>query len=172
MKSMLTIALILILTVTIGYADEADSDVAFKARFIISLLDNVEWPDGGSDTAVIAIFGSSPITEKLDSIVAKRTADQPPVVIRSFTPRNDLSQARILYIPSPDLEVLASVLKRANRTNVLTVSDNPDFARYGVMINFYRDEDDSTIKFEYNKMALKISGLKVDPKLLEKARKI
>ncbi|MCK4631770.1 MAG: YfiR family protein [candidate division Zixibacteria bacterium] len=172
MKKVLAIALILLLTITIGYADEADNDVAFKAGFIISLLDNVEWPNDGSDTAIIAIFGSSPITEKLDSIVAKRTVDQPPVVIRSFTSRNDLSQARILYLPSPNLKVLASVLKRTNRTNVLTVSDNPDFARYGVMINFYRDEDDSTVTFEYNKMALKISGLRVDPKLLENARKI
>jgi len=169
---MLVAPLLLILATTAGNCDESGNEIEFKAGFVISLLDNVQWPDNGPDTAVIAIFGSSPITVKLDSIVAKRAAEQPPVVIRSFTLRDDLSQARILYLPSPNLKVLASVLKKTYRTNVLTISENPDFARYGVMINFYRDEDDSTVKIEYNKIALKLAGLKVDPKLLENARKI
>lgn len=172
MTKKLAIALLLIFTVTVSHADDADSDVAFKARFVINLLDNVQWPDTNSDTAVIAVFGSSPITEKLDSIVAQRTADQPPVVIRSAKLQDDFSKIRILYLASADLETLASVLKRTNPTNVLTVSEHTDFARYGVMINFYRDDDDSAVKVEYNKIALKLAGLKVDPELLKNARKI
>jgi len=50
---------------------------------------------------------------------------------------------------------------------VLTVSDCEYFARYGVMLNFYKDGD--KVKFEHNRRTAKEAGLKVSSKLLKMA---
>jgi hypothetical protein len=174
LRRLLLIALILLPVLADGGQDNSDKDTAFKASFIIDLLAKVEWPhiDKTQDTttAVITVVGETQLAAKLSELAKERTIGGKKTAIQTITVNDDFSGPRILFVATSDLKDLARILKKVGTAPILTVSDLPGHARYGVMINFYKDEGSADIKYEVNKLAAKSAGLKLDPDLLKAAR--
>jgi hypothetical protein len=150
-------------------------EIDYKADFIIKVVDYVTWPDGAdTDSAgavVIAVLGESPLVPKLEELVAEKVKNGQKMTIKKVAMTDDLTDCQILFVTTEEKTELAKVLKKVAKAPVLTVSDAYYFARYGVMVNFYKEEADGKekIKFEVNQMTMGFVGLKMSSKLLKLA---
>ena len=173
-KIIFILPLLLLNFAVLGSDNDNEEDIAFKANFILNLLDKIEWPADtqATDTnpLIISILGQSPITSKIEELAAEKFVRGKKIVIKTVAIRDDISDSKILFFPTKNLKELARILNKVEGTRVVTVSDCDEFARYGVMFNFYKEEDQKQVKFELNKMVLDFAGLKVDPDIYKKAR--
>lgn len=154
--------------VTMSVNGNSDQVITYKAKFIIDLFDKVEWPAGTDSSKIISIMGESPIELKLKELATKESG----IEIKKISITDNIANTKILFVAVTELSELAQVLKKTVHTKVLTISDSKDFARYGVMFNFYEEEENSSTGFEVNKMVVMMADLKIHPDLLKAAKKI
>lgn len=144
-------------------------DLAYKADFIIKLIDYVQWTGGagtdGSGTVNIGVVGQSPILQSL-----KTASEGKKITVKTITPEDPLTDFQILFITTKDKTELAKALKKISGKPVLTVSDCTGFAGFGVMINFYSEDGTGKVKFEANTLAAGDAGLKISSQLLKLAK--
>lgn len=154
--------------IELSWAVEASA----KAEFIIKLIDFVEWPVGkGTDAGgavVIACVGDSPVIAALQN-AAKTTGEGPKVTIKTVAAGDPLAGFQMVFIGSCDKAELAKVMKAAAAEPILTISNCPNFAKFGVMVNILDEVDGSKVKFEVNTMTVKEAGLKIGAQLLKLA---
>ena len=165
---------LLILGRDIPAKDMPAADIDFKADFIVKVTDYVTWPEGAATNAAgevaIAVLGDSPLTPKLKELTAARTGQGTKMSVASVTLDDNLTAYQILFVVTEDKTELAKVLKKVQNAPVLIVSDAYYFARYGVMVNFYKEEGgDGKVKFEVNQITMGMVGLKMSSKLLKLA---
>jgi hypothetical protein len=160
----------------VAFGDELTSaEIEYKADFIIKIVDYVTWPEGAdvdsNGSVVIAIIGESPLIPALEELADQKTREGKKMRIKSLTVEDDLTDCQILFLPMDDKVQLAKVLKKVQNVPVLTISDCHYFARYGVMVNFFKEEVEGKekIKFEVNTMTMQFAGLKMSSKLLKLA---
>ena len=175
MKTLILTTLLTLLCFTASGKDLTEDEIDYKADFIIKVADYVTWPDGAASNAdgeiVVAVVGESQLTPKLQTLAAEKTADGSKMKVVTLTAEDDLSACQILFVTTEDKTELAKILKKLNEAPVLTVSDAYYFARYGVMVNFFKEEADGKekVKFEVNTMTMGFAGLKMSSKLLKLA---
>jgi hypothetical protein len=173
MKKTLPFLGCLLLCWTAFAREQTQADIDYKADFIVKTIDYVTWPDGSETNAdgavVIAVIGESELTPKLTELAAAKTASGTKVEVRTVTIEDDLTDCQILFIATEDKNELAPILKEVNKSPVLTVSDSHYFARYGVMVNFFKEEGKDKVEFEVNTMTMKFVKLKMSSKLLRLA---
>jgi hypothetical protein len=174
MKLMFITCALLVLASGIPAKDMPAAEIDFKADFIVKVTDYVTWPEGTATNAAgevaIAVLGDSPLTPKLKELTSARTSQGTKMSVTSVTLDDNLAAYQILFIVTEDKVELAKILKKVQNAPVLTVSDAYYFARYGVMINFYKDDGgNGKVKFEVNQMTMGMAGLKMSSKLLKLA---
>ena len=176
MKKSLILAVALLFGLAAFAQADQEKEVAYKAEFIISLIDNVEWPQGNksddSDEIVIYVIGETPVLAKLEELAEKKSQKGPQISVKLVNYTDDLSGCDILFDSSEDLSVLAKVLKKVDGTKTVTVADSKDFARYGVMINFFEEEGSSKVRYQVNKLVVESSGVTISSKVMDKAELI
>ena len=169
-SSILGLALLVLLAVSSLNANEQDLD--YKAKFIAELVKFVEWPNGsktGSDgNTLIAVIGSTTLTEKINS--RAKEANLTNIVAKEMTIEDDFASAQIVFIVTQIKSELPAILKKVSGKPILTISDANYFANFGVMVNFFKEDGSSKVKFEVNKMVVDDSGLKISSKLLKMAK--
>ncbi|MFH1700199.1 MAG: YfiR family protein [Candidatus Zixiibacteriota bacterium] len=172
----LSISLFTLLLMWAMVGADFDNDAEYKSRFIVDLVDYVEWPTGSNpdanNTITISVIGDTSLLPQLKAMAEARTKDGRKIVIKEKAINEQSYDCQILFLASKETSDLAKVLKKVNGNPVLTVSDCEYFANYGVMINFYNDESDgkSKVKFEINKATVDRAGLIISSKLLKQAR--
>jgi len=171
-RVILTVILSLLWLSAVG-KDLTPKEIDHKADFIIKAVGYVTWPDGDSTNAngeiVIAVVGESQLTPRLIELAAEKTAQGTKMVVKTKALEDDLTDCQVLFMATEDKAELAQILKKIQEKPVLTISDSDYFARYGVMVNFYKKDGDSKIRFEVNTMTLGLAGLKMSSKLLKLA---
>jgi len=169
-----TVVISLISLFTVGILSAADNKVNSEAEFVLDLFNKIEWPESTTDSApfIISVVGESPLTEQLTALATDKKVNGHTIKVQSVGIGDDLSKSKIVFIGSPELSDLAKVLKRVDGKKILTVSDNENFARYGVMVNFFEEEGKAELGYELNRLSLKMAGLKADPDLIKHARLI
>lgn len=138
-----------------------------KAVFIYNLAKFIEWPDKAFDhssTLTLYILGDDPFGTYLDAIRGKLIKGK-SVVVKKIDSPDALKNVGILFISSSEKEQLQDILKRISHRPILTVGDTPSFAKRGVMVNFYIENN--KIRFEINMEAAKLAGLKISSNLLK-----
>ena len=144
-RTLLT-GIILLFGVATFVLSDTNESAEYKADFIIKLMDHVTWPDGaGSDktgAVVIAVVGESPLTPRLKELAKERTQEGRKVIVKIISIADSLANCQILFMPTNDKAILATILRGLKHAPVLTVSDADYFSRHGVMINFYEEEVD------------------------------
>jgi hypothetical protein len=153
-------------------------DYRVKAAFIYNFGKFVEWPDAAFASAnaplVIGVLGGDPFHGDCERIVANKSINGHPVIVRQITcptsarqtPDNsDLKSCHILFISAPGPGNLPDILDALKGASVLTVTDNLDhFATSGVIINFVMEKDN--VHFQINDDAARHAGLKISSKLM------
>jgi hypothetical protein len=153
-------------------------DYRVKAAFIYNFGKFVEWPDAAFASTnaplVIGVLGGDPFHGDCERIVANKSINGHPVIVRQIsypisarqTPDYfDLKSCHILFISASGSGNLPDILDALKGASVLTVTDNLDhFATSGVMINFVMENE--SVRFEINADAARHAGLKISSKLL------
>jgi hypothetical protein len=169
---------ILIIFSLIGVSLNAQSDISreyqVKAVFIYNFSHFIEWKsDLFNDPLapfVIGIFGDDPFGKYLDETVQGEKINGHPIKIYHFKNIKEIHNCQILYINPSDSKLLKDCIFYTNGKKILSVSDSPDFANDGGIIQFIIKENKTRLLI--NLAAVKASGLNVSSKLLRLAKTI
>jgi hypothetical protein len=144
-----------------------------KAEFIERFTRFIDWPAGAFPDAkspfVLCVTGKNPFGKYLDALIGGRQLKNRKVVMRSVVEPSGIDGCHLLFVTNSERNRLKAIVERASTRPILTVGDTDGFARAGVLVNFYLDNE-TRIRFEVNADAMKLSGLKFSSKLLKLAR--
>lgn len=146
--------------------DRKPGEYEVKAVFIYNLAKFIEWPDKSLDHSPILtlyILGEDPFGTDLDAIRDKLVKGK-RVVVKQIDSPYALKNAGILFISSSEEKRLQDILKGISGLPILTVGDTQSFAKKGVMVNFYIENN--KIRFEINMEATERAGLKISSSIL------
>jgi hypothetical protein len=142
-----------------------------KAAYLYNFGRFVEWPakvasDKGKSFS-ICVLGQDPFGRILDKALSGETIDGKHVVAKRITKPLEAVDCRILFISSSEEKQLNDTLVILQKSDVLTVSDIPEFSRHGGMIQFIREGN--RVRFEINLTAAENAGLTLRSELLKVA---
>ena len=167
---------VLISGVTVAPASAQSLESRLRASFLYNFTLFVEWPAGAfvsaTDALVIAIVGRDPFEGNLERLLdGKKVAGHSiKVVSISLTDQKDLARVRahLLFVARSEGRSAGSLVEQIRTSPILTVSDIPEFAHLGGMIEFF--EEEGTLRFEINQRSAEQAGLKLSSRLLSLAR--
>jgi hypothetical protein len=168
--------------------DAGEQLVKLKAAYLRTLSRYVEWP--GTTFAdekaalVICVVGTDPFGAILDQSVRDATARGRPFEIRRLRklPQEsappaahdaataDLRRCHVLFLCESERTEIVRIRTMLLGAHVLTVSDIPEFARDGGVIELVLDE--GKVRFHINRRAAERAGLRIDAKFMSLARKV
>lgn len=140
-----------------------------KAAFIHNIAKFVEWPAASSDGNAIqlCVLGRNPFGGALTVLDGKQVGKLSWKI--SFpTLQSNLRACQVLFIAASEAGRLAPILDKLGDAPTLTMGDTEDYAEFGVMVNFYIDEN--KVRFEVNPEAASRVRLKFGSQLLKLAR--
>jgi hypothetical protein len=142
-----------------------------KAAFILNFAGFIDWPDTAHENGafIIGVLGRDPFENSIDSLRGK-TAKGRKVIIRRYDDPEEIRDADILFISASEKRALPHILKTLRNRPVLTVGDQPGFARSGVMINLVLVR--KRVGFEVNTQAAQRAGLRISSQLLKLAKEV
>lgn len=174
LRKYISILSVLALALTASGQTKPDGGLNLRAKFIIDLIDEVEWPvKSTADTGqnfTISVVNDSAMAARLQELAKEASTATRRLSVKIASPDADLIASQMIFIGSEELQVLAQTLKSIKKKSILTVSDSKGFAGYGVMVELIPNS--GKLEFAINKMAMKEASLKISQELLEKARKI
>jgi hypothetical protein len=140
-----------------------------KAAYLANFSRFVEWPDrtGKNGSFNICVLGEDPLGAHLDAAVAGETIGRVPMAVKRISRPQDAVDCRILFISSSVDGKWKEILAALQTWSVLTVSDMPQFARRGGMVQFVLEGN--KVRFEVNLAATGPPGLKLSSELLKLA---
>lgn len=150
-----------------GRARAQGGEYRVKAAFLFNFIKFAEWPPADSDTIALCVLGENPFGESLDILKGKSAGGQ-RISVRYASSTQNVKGCHLLFIAASEKDHLSQILKVLDGLPLLTVGDTEGFARKGVMINMYIE--DERVHFEVNLNAVKRSGVRLDSRLLKLAR--
>jgi len=145
-----------------------------KAAYLYNFGRFVEWPAKVSPTKenplTVCVLGHDPFGPILDATLAGETINGASVVAKRISKIEDAANCHILFISSSEADQLKEILPALEKMSVLTVSDMPQFARRGGMIEFVLDGN--KVRFEVNLAHAERVGLALSSQLLKIALRV
>lgn len=143
-----------------------------KSALLYNLTKFVEWPteafpDAQTPTS-LCILGQDPFGSALTKIIAQKTANGRPLLIRRLQRGQPIRNCHVLFISASERKNLPQILESLKGSNVLTIGETDRFARSGGIVQIVLEE--KQIRFEINLDAANREGIKISSKLLALAR--
>jgi hypothetical protein len=142
-----------------------------KAAYLANFGRFVEWSTsvavGKSESFNICVLGQDPFGADLDAAIAGETISGVRVLAKRISRAQDAVDCRILYISSSEVSQWKEIQTALRTLSVLTVSDMPQFARRGGIIQFLLDGN--RVRFDINLAATERVGLNLSSELLKLA---
>jgi hypothetical protein len=149
----------------------APSEYQLKAVFLFNFAQFIDWPEQAfaqtEAPLVICVLGPDPFGTDLDAVVRGEHVKGRPLVVQRLRDVKDVEACHILFVNRTAPEGIDAVVTRLNGSPVLTVSDAPDSAQNGVVIQFVNERN--RIRLRINVDAAKAAGLTISSKLLRPA---
>lgn len=169
----LLLSLSVVLTsVQFALAQDRPTESQVKAAYLYNFGKFVRWQDRPTNpgSVEICVLGKDPFGAVLDSTVAGESIDGRNIRVRRLPRAQDAAACNILYISSSEENRLSSILYSVHPFGLLTVSDIPNFAERGGVIEFVAQQ--GKIRFEVNRLAAEQSHLALSSELLKVAVKV
>src|SRR5207248_294867 len=142
-----------------------------KAAYLANFGKFVQWPaqatGSGNDSFAICILGRDPFGPVLDAAIAGETLEGKKVAARRIARPQDGVGCRIVFISTSEDNQLRETLVALDKASVLTVSDIPQFARRGGMVEFVLQGN--KVRFQVNLATAEGTGLALSSQLLKLA---
>ncbi len=142
-----------------------------KAVFIYNFIHFIDWPQStyeySYDEFVIGIIGGDPFGTYIDEAVAGERIKSHRIKVQRYKSVEEIKKCHILFINTHDPEETKKILDFTAKRHILTVSDTPNFIRWGGMVRFFTVED--KIRLEINNTLARARELKISSKLLRVA---
>lgn len=153
--------------------DQQIEEYKLKAIFFQKFALFIDWPESCAmnDTTtpfILGIYGKNPFGDELTKLYQSQTIKNKPVEIRHLKKATELVDCHLVFLSLANQYELKRILEITRYKPVLTISDTEDFAKKGVMINFYLNE--KKLGFEINQAAARMAGLIFNFRLLRLAR--
>jgi hypothetical protein len=143
-----------------------------KAVFVVNFLRFVDWPPANIAPApaplVVAVLGDRAFIENLREYAATQSVSGHSIEVKAVERPEDARGAHLLFIGASETANVPAIVKMAETSALLTVGDTDGFARAGVILNLYTD--DQRIRIEANPAAATRTGLRLSAHLLRIAR--
>lgn len=145
-----------------------------KAAYLFNFGNFVVWPpkskDSMGDAFTICVLGQDPFGPTLDATVTGETIGGRKVVARRISRPQEALNCRIVFVSSSEQGQLKEVVSSLDKLSVLTVSDIPEFARRGGMVQFVLEQN--RVRFEINLASAEYAGLTLSSQLLKIAARV
>jgi hypothetical protein len=141
-----------------------------KAAFLYNFSKFVKWPAAtlrNRTEFTICVIGRDPFGTSLDMLLAGETVDGKKVVARRISGSADTATCEIAFISISEERRLKEILATLAKANTLTVSDIPQFAQRGGMIEFILSGN--KVRFDINQTPADKAGLMLGSDLLRVA---
>jgi hypothetical protein len=141
-----------------------------KATYLYNFARFVEWPASAApkdSSFAICLLGVDPFGHALDAVLEGESINGKAVAARRIAKPQDAANCRVLFISMSEENRLKEILASLDKASVLTVSDIPQFATRGGMIQFISAEN--RIRFEVNLSNAGDAGLRLSSELLKVA---
>lgn len=154
-------------------SSDANREYAIKAAYLYQFGRYVQWPSDtfpNDDTPlVIGVLGDNPFGTVLEEIARTKRIDGRPIIVRLFATAHEYSRCHILFLSaSLSPQQKAAAIKKARKSAILLVGEEPGFAEQGGVVNFFVDEN--RVRFEINVAVASEEQLKISSKLLSLAK--
>jgi YfiR/HmsC-like len=161
----LALPLVLLAAVQRGRPTQYDVEAVYLYQF----GKFVQWPASSppNDKFQICVMGRDPFGPILDSTIAGEKIGDSPLQAARIAGIDGAKRCRILYLSPSEEPRVESMLHELGNAPILTVSDLPDFAARGGMIEFV--VQDNRVRFDINVAAAKKAGLTISSDLLKVA---
>lgn len=149
--------------------DSNPTEYEVKAAYLYNFGRFVEWPKVKSNNGpfTVCVLGHDPFGAALDSTLAGETLHGSKVVAKRISTAQEAANCRILFISSSEAAQLKDILTTLNKASILTVSDIPQFARHGGIVEFILDGN--KVRFDVNLAAAERASLALSSQLLKVA---
>jgi hypothetical protein len=142
-----------------------------EAAYLYQFGNFVQWPSkSGADRPkafTICVLGQDPFGTVLEDTVRGSKMNGLPMAAKRIAYVRDTAGCQIVFISLSQQDQLAANLIALRGQPILTVSDIPDFAARGGMIQFVMI--DNRVRFEIGLPSAQASGLKLSSQLLKVA---
>jgi len=141
-----------------------------KSAYLYNFGKFVEWPAKAMSVGeffTVCVLGDDNFGATLETTIARESIDGKKVLVKRVARPQDAVSCRILFISSSQQSRVKEILADLDNTSVLTVSDMPEFSRYGGMIQFVVEAN--RVRFEVNLTSAERSGLTLSSQLLKVA---
>jgi hypothetical protein len=169
MLTALVLAWALLVTPGLDAQSPKPTDYDVKAAYLYNFGRFVEWPlkaaQDGSFT--VCILGQDPFGPTLDATLSGETIGGKTVVAKRISGPEESGGCQILFLSLTEGSHLNKIISAVNKEPVLTVSDMPQFAQRGGMIQFVLEG--KKVRFEVNLTATQHAGLTLSSELLKVA---
>lgn len=171
-KSFLIITAIIIYCCSIFSSSHSQADENIvKAVFFERFSRFIEWKKvSNNDEFKIIIIGSDiRMLNHLKKVYGNHTIKDKSVVIQHIENVSDLKKTDcdILFISENMSKNLDQIIEYSSQKSILTIADSKNFAKRGVMINFFLK--DSSVQFKINQEAAKKANIFISYHLLKMA---
>jgi hypothetical protein len=143
-----------------------------KAAFLYNFSKFVKWPAAPGNRAefTICVLGRDPFGASLDMILAGETVDGRRVIAQRMTTAAEAVNCQIVFISLSEEKRLRETLATLARNTTLTVSEIPQFAQRGGMIEFILSGN--KVRFDINLTPAVRVGLMLGSDLLRVAARV
>ena len=153
-------------------ATDNDLELTVKSAYIYNFIQFIDWPEqqngAAPESVKICIIGGGQFGTVLAALSSRQAKGRPLEVKHEQPDSQTLPTCHVVVIDRSAEEQLPHLFAQLAGTNVLTVSDIPQFTRKGGGIGFVIIE--GKVRFEINSRITQQAGLKVHAKLLELAK--
>jgi hypothetical protein len=152
-------------------APAQNSDAAVKAAFVYNFTKFVAWPSEDTGPLQVCLVGEAdPLLIALAGLEGKQSQGR-SIRVRDVDPQAAaLKACQLIVIGSKEGNRVGAILKEAQNSPALTVSEIENFADAGGMIGLVIS--DARVRFEVNAEAAQRANVKLSAQLLKLARSV
>ena len=142
-----------------------------KTVFIYNFAKFTRWPESqpekNQDSITFCSVGNDSITSGLQMLNGKKLKGRTIKVIHLNTDTTNIKSCNVIYLSKSSELKTEYILQEISDTPCLTISEMPDFLKYGGMIELqsYKDK----VRFSINLATTRAAGLEISARLLNLA---
>lgn len=160
-----------------GYSatdESATVERRVKAAFLYKFMGYIAWPDNAfprpDAPLVMGVMGDDVLAGELAEIVAGRSIDGHPLVVKRLRESDAAAGVHVLFVARTQTSHLASLSRNAGLQPLVIVSEADGALEQGSTINFVVDA--GRVRFDIAPEAAERRGIKLSSRLLTVAQRV